>query len=269
MPGYLPNAAALFSGIIAGFILSKWAHTLALRISKRLEWLVTHILDGFFYLIPLFVTGFLMQLQHDGKISIILHDYTSVFLMVALAQFAFIFTAFFLLNSCNIRLFLTSLRNMLPAAISAFTTMSSAATMPLTIMGAESNARNKFLARSVIPTTVNIHMIGDSIAITIFIYAIMKSYGMPEPSLMAFLGFCFYYMPAKFTVVGIPGGGVLVIYGLLKHYFGFTDEMSALMTSIYILFDPVITCANVLGNAAFSKLIDKIVKLPSSPRVVE
>jgi Na+/H+-dicarboxylate symporter len=29
---------------------------------------------------------------------------------------------------------------------------------------------------------------------------------------------------------------------------------------VYILFDPVITCVNVLGNGAFALVIDKIAK---------
>ena len=34
--------------------------------------------------------------------------------------------------------------------------------------------------------------------------------------------------------------------------------MMSLITALYILFDPVITCANVLGKGAFVKLIDNI-----------
>jgi Na+/H+-dicarboxylate symporter len=34
--------------------------------------------------------------------------------------------------------------------------------------------------------------------------------------------------------------------------------MLSLITALYILFDPVITCANVLGNGAFARMVDKL-----------
>jgi Na+/H+-dicarboxylate symporter len=146
---------------------------------------------------------------------------------------------------------------MLPAVISGFTTMSSAASMPLTIIGVENNAKNKEVARVVVPSTVNIHLIGDCFAIPIFAYAILKSFGMSEPTLMNYLIFTFYFVLAKFSVAAIPGGGIIVMLPILERYLGFNAEMMSLITALYILFDPVITCANVLGNGAFALLIDR------------
>jgi Na+/H+-dicarboxylate symporter len=146
---------------------------------------------------------------------------------------------------------------MLPAAISGFSTMSSAASMPLTIIGAENNAKNKDLVRSVIPATVNIHLIGDCFAIPILAYAVLKSFGMAEPSLLNYLTFSLYFVIAKFSVAAIPGGGILVMLPILEAYLGFSAEMMSLITALYVLFDPVITCANVLGNGAFAKMMDR------------
>ncbi|GAA5252942.1 hypothetical protein KNCP2_12300 [Candidatus Rickettsia kedanie] len=89
-------------------------------------------------------------------------------------------------------------------------------------------------------------------------YAILKSYGLAEPTLFNYLIFTFYFVLAKFSVAVIPGGGIIVMLPILKQYLGFNTNMMYLMTALYILFDPVITCANVLGNGAFVKLIDNI-----------
>lgn len=148
---------------------------------------------------------------------------------------------------------------MLPAAISGFSTMSSAASMPLTIIGVENNAKNKDVALSVVPATVNIHLVGDCFAIPIFAYAVLKSFGMAEPSLFNYLIFTFYFVLAKFSVAAIPGGGIIVMLPILEGYLGFNGEMMSLITALYILFDPVITCANVFGNGAFAKMIDRFV----------
>ena len=45
---------------------------------------------------------------------------------------------------------------------------------------------------------------------------------------------------------------------ILDKYLGFNTEMLSLITALYILFDPFITSANVLGNGAFARIIDKL-----------
>ena len=92
-------------------------------------------------------------------------------------------------HNFKIKKLLISIENLLPAAISGFSTMSSAASMPLTIVGAENNAKFKDLARSVIPATVNIHLIGDCFTIPILAYAILRNYSVAEP---LFLDYAIY-----------------------------------------------------------------------------
>ena len=108
------------------------------------------------------------------------------------------------------------------------------------------------------PATVNIHLVGDCFAIPIFAYAVLKSFGMNEPSLLSYLTFSLYFVMAKFSVAAIPGGGILVMLPILESHLGFNAEMMSMITALYVLFDPVITCANVFGNGAFAKLIDNI-----------
>jgi Na+/H+-dicarboxylate symporter len=45
---------------------------------------------------------------------------------------------------------------------------------------------------------------------------------------------------------------------ILEKHLGFNGDMMSLITALYILFDPVITFGNVLGNGAFAKGIDRI-----------
>ncbi len=261
IPKIIANDKAMFAGIIFGIISSKCYPHLASKIATKMERWINKLLKGFTYLIPLFVAGFVVKLQYDGVVGTIIKDYTAIFALIALAQFSYITLAYFLLNGS--KGFISSIQNMLPAAISGFSTMSSAASMPLTIIGAESNAKNKDLARSVIPATVNIHLVGDCFAIPIFAYAVLKSFGMDEPSLLNYMIFTFYFVLAKFSVAALPGGGIIVMLPILESYLGFNAEMMSLITALYILFDPVITCANILGNGAFAQMIDRLIGLPA------
>lgn len=258
LPKLIPNNIAMFGGLGLGLLASFINAHGARRFAIQLDKLIAILMKTIACIIPIFVAGFIVKLQADGLIHMIVRDYTRIFLMIAMAQFGYIFTLYFLLNNANIRNTIQSLKNMIPAALSGFSTMSSAASMPLTIMGVENNTHNKELARSVVPATVNVHLMGDCIAIPIFAYAIMKNFGVAEPTLITYAIFTFYFMLAKFSVAAVPGGGIIVMLPILESYLGFNSSMLSLITALYVLFDPVITCANVLGNGAFAKLIDRL-----------
>ena len=51
---------------------------------------------------------------------------------------------------------------------------------------------------------------------------------------------------------------------ILEQYLEFNSDMLSLITALYILFDPIITSANVLGNGTFAKIIDII-----TPKITE
>ena len=259
LPKLIANDVAMFSGIILAVIASKFFKTQAVKISNSLEYGIAMVLKFLVFMIPLFVAGFIIKLQYDSVIMTIVKDYALIFVLIALAQFSYISMLYLLLNNMKIRNYIANIKNMIPAAIVGFSTMSSAASMPLTIIGAEKNAENKDLVRSVIPATVSIHLIGDCFAIPIFAYAVLKSFGMGEPSLLNYMIFALYFVLAKFSVAAVPGGGILVMLPILEKYLGFNSDMMSLITALYILFDPVITCANVLGNGAFAKMIDRFV----------
>ena len=258
LPSIIPNNQAMFAAIISGIILTKFNMSLALKISRQFENVTSIILKVFSFLIPLFVTGFIIKLQFEGTIHVLIKDYTKVFIIALLAQIAYLSLVYLAVSRFDIKIFAKNIRNMLPAAILGFSTMSSAASMPLTILGVENSARNKSFIGSIIPLTVNIHLIGDCLAIPIFAFAVLKNYDMPTPEFASYLIFTLYFVLAKFSVAAVPGGGIIVMLPILNAHLGFNSEMMSLITALYILFDPMITCVNVLGNGAFALGLDQL-----------
>lgn len=258
LPKIIANSHAMFGGLILGILGGLFFRNISLKIASKLEFSINRILGVLSYLIPLFVAGFVVKLEFDNMINTIIKDYGLILAIIAIAQFGYIGFIYLIANNFKIQSFIKSIRNILPAMVAGFSTMSSAAAMPLTILGTEKNAKNRDLAAATIPATVNIHLIGDCFAIPIFAYAILKNYGMAEPSLYAYLLFSFYFVLSKFSVAAIPGGGIIVMLPILEKYLGFNGEMMSLITALYILFDPVITCANVAGNGGFAMLISKL-----------
>ena len=168
----------------------------------------------------------------------IIKDYTMIFAIIGSAQFGYIIFLYFAFNKFKFGQSILSIKNMLPATLSGFSTMSSAASIPLTIIGTERNAKNKDLVHTVVPASVNIHLIGDCVAIPCFAFAILKNFDIAQPDIMSYLMFTIYFVIAKFSVAAIPGGGILVMLPILDQYLGFNSDMLSLITALYILFDP-------------------------------
>ncbi|MBS0652622.1 MAG: cation:dicarboxylase symporter family transporter [Verrucomicrobia bacterium] len=258
LPKWIGNDHAMFAGLILGVLLALFAPQVANKFSTLMEKIVGRILKGILWAIPLFILGFVVKLSHEGILVQLIRDYAWILGVVAGAVFSYIALLYFAANGFRIRGSVSCMKNLLPAALAGFGSMSSAAAMPLTILGAEKNARNPDLARSVIPATVNIHLIGDCFAIPIFAFAVLKNFGVAEPTLFVYLQFALYFVLAKFSVAAVPGGGILVMLPILESGLGFDPGMLSLITALYILFDPVITCANVLGNGAFALVMDRL-----------
>ena len=260
LPKLIGNDQAMFSGLLLGITLGRWKPAQAEVLALRLEKSISFFLRGFLYLIPLFIAGFVVKMNHDQVMAHILRNYAVIFTLIACAVFSYIALIYLAANHFQKSGFVQSLKNMLPAAIAGFGSMSSAAAMPLTILGTEKNSQNSGLARSIIPATVNIHLIGDCFAIPIFAFAVLKNFGVAEPSFLSYITFAAYFVLAKFSVAAVPGGGILVMLPILESTLGFNAEMLSLITALYILFDPVITCANVLGNGGFAMVLSKFFK---------
>ena len=254
-----PNNWVMLGAVILGLVGAFTKPELANQLSLRGEKFVTFILSFIGYVIPPFVAGFVIKLQHEGSIEMVAKNYLLIFLAIILSQFIYLFGIFFIAAKGSISIWLNNITNLVPSMISGFTTMSSAASLPLLIQGIEANTKHKQLARIVAPSLVNIHWVGECFVDVILAYAVLKTYGVAEPSFMSFVAFSLAFFGARFACVAIPGGGIIVVSPMLVQYFGFNGDMLSLITAIYMLADPVLTVGNLLGDGAISQLIDKLV----------
>ncbi len=73
-----------------------------------------------------------------------------------------------------------------------------------------------------------------------------------------YVTFLLYFLLFKFAIVAVPAGGIMVMLPILEKYLKFSPEMLSLITALYIVFDPIITSANVMGNGAFTMMFAKL-----------
>ena len=255
----IANDKALIIGILFGIITSIWQDKRLLSLGANVYKLSMLFLQKIFIpVLPLFIFGFILSLSSEGMIDdIISNNGKSVMIMASLALL-YVLVLYVIISGGCLKKLKLYLLNVLPPLVTAFSTMSSAAAIPLSIEAARKSSGKKGVSSIVVPTTVNIHLVGDGIFVPLMALIIINLFGMPMPVLDSFIIFAFYFVLAKFAVAGIPGGGIIVMVPILEKYLGFNSEMSAIITAFYILLDPIITSLNVLGNnvlaVAFSNL---------------
>lgn len=275
LPKLLDPSHALILGMIYGLTFSIYKNEKAKNLALKLRSYVTLFLQRVFIpVLPIYVFGFVLKMQKEGTLGTLLTNYGQIFFVICLLLISYITFVYLVAHSFNVRETLQSLRQMLPAGITGFSTMSSAAAMPVTLAAIEKNIKNAGFTQLVIPTTVNIHLMGDALGIPLIGLAILQLSGLPLPSLESYLIFTGYFCMAKFSTAAIPGGGVLVLLPTLQMHLGLTPEMAGLVATIYILQDSLFTSANVMGNGGFALVCYRLFKKirlirPHTPIILE
>ena len=259
IPEILAPDQSLLLGIVIGLIFSFIKVPAVTTLAQSMRHYVTVFLQkAFIPLLPLYVFGFILKMDYEDTLMILIKNSGHIFGLVWIFIVVYLALLYFIVSGFRLSRFFELVRNMLPAGITGFSTMSSAATMPVTLAATEKNMGNDQFADLVIPTTVNIHLMGDALAIPILALAVLSLSGLPLPTFENYLLFVVYFCLAKFSVAGIPGGGIIVMLPILQKYLGLTPEMASLLTTIYIIQDPIFTSANVMGNGAFALLVRKV-----------
>lgn len=258
LPKIIENEFALFSGIICGISSAIINKKFAIMLSQKIDFVVEKMFSFVSVLIPIFIMGFVVKCASENILLHLLKSYSMVLMIFTCYATVYTFLYYLLVNKGVLKTTISDLKNMSPAFVTALSTISSVMTMPITILCAEKNVKRKELAGSTISATVNIHLLGDCLAIPLLAYALLKHYGFAEPTLGAYFVFCIFFVIAKFSVAAVPAGGIIIMTPILEKYLNFTPEMSSLIVAIYVIFDPFVTGFNVLGNGAFAKLIDKL-----------
>ena len=171
-----------------------------------------------------------------------------------------LFLMYFFAQGLSYRKALQSIKNALPSYLTAFSTMSSVATVPVTIESATKNTGNRKLAQMAVPILANVHLAGDSITVPILSLVTISLFMGVVPDFLTFLIFVFYFCLTMLAVSGVPGGGILVMIPILKSILGFTPAMVSAITALYLLQDSLGTAANVMGDGALTILVHKILR---------
>ena len=212
----------------------------------------------FIRLIPFYVLDFLLYMHHSGLLNQIIHSYAAVIIMITMAIAAYFLMLTTIASEFKNERFVRIINNLWPAGVIAFTSMSSAATMPFTISATEKNLKNPKFAGMLIPATTNIQQIGDCIANALLCLVILKNFGKPIPDMWVWLPFMAGFTLARYTTAAVLGGAIFIMIPLYEFYLGFTPEMVALILALNVVLDPIITSMNVLCNGTLAIIFERV-----------
>ncbi len=261
LPSVIRSEYALLAAIVFGLFLS-WVSMPSIErgIKTGKRWLERFLNELFIPLLPLYVFGFLLEMNYKGVLGSLFAHYGTTFICIVAMQIAVLFCYYWIAAAGTLKKMYTYITNALPSYITAFSTMSSTATIPVSIEAAEKNTGNKPLAELAMPIMANIHLTGDSVSTPLLALVSSLLFLGTFPDIGAYLHFVLYFCTAMLAVSGIPGGGIIVMVPVLVSQFHFTQEMVGIIMALYLLLDAFGTAANVMGDGALVILVHKLLK---------
>lgn len=250
---------AMLAGLATGLIGNIFKIDALGNLINRIKLIATKALNIVFIpFLPLYVFGFVLKIGFEGTLTTLATAYAPVFFLSLGVIHAYLFLAYLIGCNGNFKATFKAIQTMLPAWITGFSTMSSAATLPVTMECVEKNTNNQKLAHFVTPATANIHMVGDGINITLTSLALLIMSGTQIPSFIEFLPYLGAYIFTKFSGSGVPGGGMIILLPVVEKHLGLNSDLCSLVATLYILQDSLMTASNVAGNGALALIAKKV-----------
>ena len=259
LPKLIKNNHALLLGVIVGVFAScypkAWLHN---TINNMSHWSHLFLQKVFVPILPFFILGFVFKMEHEEILATALRVYGPIFLLIISTQIIYISFLYLTAAKFSLSRFFNFLNNVFPASLTGFTTISSAASMPVLIFATEKNLpETPERADMIIPAVINIHTLGSAIGVAVLSLATLLTFGHEMPNFWQFFQFALLFAAAKYATAAVPGGVVLIVSPVLESVLGFSEPMIGLITAVYLILDPFGTTANVTANGAFPLLFNR------------
>ena len=219
------------------------------------------LLVGFIIpLLPLYIAGVFAELAAAGTVFATLRTFGVVLAMSISLHWAWILVLFLIAGVRAGASPLKLIGGMLPAYFTALGTMSSAATIPVTLQSARANGVRETVSSFTVPLCATTHLAGSTITIVACAVAVMVLQdGLVMPSLLSMIPFILTLGVVMLAAPGVPGGAVMSAVGLLGSMLGFGETAIALMIALYMAQDSFGTACNVTGDGAIALIVDSVV----------
>ncbi len=208
-------------------------------------------------LLPFYIAGVLAEMAYEGAVFETLGVFGVVLALAVSMHLIWLIIQYTVAGIVNKENPFRLMKNMVPAYVTALGTMSSAATIPVTVNAVKKNRIKDSIADFVVPLCANIHLSGSTITILTAATAVM--YMMPGLEFPGFVGMIPVILMLGIIMIaapGVPGGAVMAAVGILSSMLGFNEAAIALMIALYLAQDSFGTATNVTGDGAIALIMN-------------
>ncbi|WP_215399042.1 dicarboxylate/amino acid:cation symporter [Rheinheimera oceanensis] len=259
IPPVMSVMSALALAFIFGLGIASTQATSLKQLSDQgrdiIQLLLTKIIIPF---LPLYIAGVFAQMAAAGTVFVTLKTFGIVLVLAIVLHWVWICSLFVMAGIKAGKSPLGLIKNMLPAYFTALGTMSSAATIPVSLQATKNNGVKDDVANFTVPLCATVHLSGSTITIvSCAVAVIMMKSNLEIPSLFTMIPFILTLGVVMLAAPGVPGGAVMSAVGLLGSMLGFGEGAIALMIALYMAQDSFGTACNVTGDGAIALLVDK------------
>lgn len=246
--------AALIFGLAVLWTKSKTIETVWYEFERCILEIIKRIIIP---ILPVFIAATFAILAYEGMLTRQAPVFLKIILIAIVGHFVWMGLLYAIGGVISRRNPWEVARHYLPAYLTAVGTMSSAATLPVSLRcAAKSRALSKSTVEFMIPLGATIHLCGSVLTETLFVLVISHIlYGAVPPlgtMIMFILLFGFFAVGAP----GVPGGTVMASLGLVISVLGFNEAGTALLIAIFALQDSFGTACNVTSDGALALMIE-------------
>jgi Na+/H+-dicarboxylate symporter len=210
-------------------------------------------------LLPFYIAGVFAELAAAGTVFATLRTFGIVLALSIALHWVWIVVLFVIAGLRKGASPVKLISGMVPAYFTALGTMSSAATIPVTLQAARANGVRESVAAFTVPLCATTHLAGSTITIVSCAVAVMVLQdGLAVPSLLSMIPFILTLGVVMLAAPGVPGGAVMAAVGLLGSMLGFGETAIALMIALYMAQDSFGTACNVTGDGAIALIVDSL-----------
>jgi Na+/H+-dicarboxylate symporter len=258
IPQIMPVMTALVTAIILG-IATVWTGAAMLdKLLDEFEVIIMQVIKRLIIpILPIFIAVTFAALAYEGGLTRQLPVFGKLIVIILIGHMIWLVVLYTIGGIVARRNPFEVLRHYSPAYLTAIGTMSSAATLPVSLSCAgRSRVLSKSTVEFVIPLGATVHLPGSVLTEIFFIMTInMMLYGS-LPSIGTMVLFIALFGLFAIGAPGIPGGTVMASLGLVTGVLGFDSSGVAILLAIFALQDSFGTACNVTGDGAIALMIE-------------
>lgn len=266
----IPPLMDVMTALVSAFIFGIGISQLQLETLKKVSDQGRDIIDALLAKViipalPFYIAGVFAEMTVAGTVFDTLQTFGVVLVAALVMHWLWLSVLYISTGVLLKRNPIELIKNMLPAYFTALGTMSSAATIPISLRASKANDVQEDVANFSVPLCATIHLSGSTITIVTCAMAVMfLSPSMDVPSLVDMLPFIMMLGVVMIAAPGAPGGAVMSALGLLTSMLGFNDSAVALMIALYLAQDSFGTACNVTGDGVIALWVDRFSKKAGS-----